>query len=412
MDFADLTADPADVGLNAERLARIPGFFKPYIDQQRLPCMAVLVARAGQVAHLSFQGATEMGGSEAIDASTIYRIYSMTKPVTSVAAMMLFEEGKLRLDHELFRYIPEFADTMVYESGTADAPKLRKPDRPIMVRDLFLHTSGLTYSFLQQHPVDDIYRARKLEYSGWKGDLKSFCEELAQAPLVFSPGDRWNYSNATDVLGRVVEVASGMSLDEFFQKRIFGPLGMTDTGFHVPEHKLHRLMACYWRNPANGETLLMDKKGAGSSYAKAPNVLSGGGGLVSTIGDYLKFCSMLLGGGESNGVRLLSPKTLEFMTMNHLPDGKTIAQMGDKTFSETRMDGSGFGLGWAVTTDVIATTQPGSVGAFSWGGMASTFFWVDPAEDLTAILMTQLSPSSTYPIRPQLQQLVYGAIEE
>lgn len=400
--------DPADAGLNAERLKRIPEFFQPYIDKQKLPCVAVLVARGGQVAHLSFQGATEMGGSRPIDENTIYRIYSMTKPITSVAAMMLFEEGTLRLDHEVYRYIPEFQDSMVLgEDG-----KLVKPARPILVRDLFLHTSGLSYSFLMQGPVDKYYRDNHIEHVAWKGDLKSFCEALAKAPLAFSPGDRWNYSNSTDVLGRVVEVASGMSLDQFFQKRIFGPLGMTDTGFTVPEASLDRLMACYRRNPEDGVISLSDAGGAKSVYAKKPNVFSGGGGLASTIGDYLKFCLMLANGGEYNGVRILSPKTLEYMTMNHLPGGKTLKDMGDKTFSESRMDGSGFGLGWAVTTDVVATMQPGSVGTFSWGGMASTFFWIDPVEDIIAIQMTQLMPSGAYPIRPQLQQLVYAAIEE
>ena len=405
--------DPAEAGLSAERLKRIPAYFEGYIQKQKLPCCAALVARGGQVAHLSFQGATEMGGKRPVDEQTIYRIYSMTKPVTSVAAMMLFEEGLLRLDHEVHRYIPEFQDVMVLDGGTADAPKLRKPDRPMMVRDLFLHTSGLTYSFLQQGVADEIYRKRKIEHIGWQGgDLKSFCEALAAAPLAFSPGDRWNYSNSTDVLGRVVEVASGMSLDEFFRKRIFGPLGMKDTFFSVPEDKIERLMACYARNPNTGVITQSDPGGGASSYAKPPNVLSGGGGLASTIGDYFRFCLMLASGGELNGVRILSPKTLEFMTMNHLPGGKTLKDMGDKTFSESRMDGSGFGLGWAVTTDVVATTQPGSVGTFSWGGMASTFFWIDPVEDIIAIQMTQLMPSGAYPIRPQLQQLVYAAIEE
>jgi CubicO group peptidase (beta-lactamase class C family) len=400
--------DPALAGLNAERLARIPQYFDTYIDKGRLPCVAALVARGGQVAHLSFRGATEMGGSRAVDADTIYRIYSMTKPITSVAAMMLFEEGALRLDHEVFRYIPEFQDTMVL----GDDGKLVKPARAMTVRDLFTHTSGLSYSFLMQGAVDKYYRDNKLEYSQWKGDLASFCQALAKAPLVFSPGDRWNYSNSTDVLGRVVEVASGMSLDQFFQKRIFGPLGMKDTGFHVPAESLDRLMACYRRDPVSGVISLADPGGAASAYAKPPNVFSGGGGLASTIGDYFRFCLMLANGGELDGVRLLSPKTLEFMTMNHLPDNKTLKDMGDKTFSESRMDGSGFGLGWAVTTDVVATTQPGSIGTFSWGGMASTFFWIDPVEDLIAIQMTQLMPSGAYPIRPQFQQLVYAAIEE
>jgi CubicO group peptidase (beta-lactamase class C family) len=404
--------DPADAGLNAERLKRIPQYFDSYIQNRKLPCVAVLVARGGQVAHLSFQGSTEIGAGKPIGEDTIYRIYSMTKPITSVAAMMLFEEGALRLDHEVFRYIPEFQDSMVLAGGTAEKPELRKPDRPILIRDLFLHTSGITYSFLQQGAADAIYRARKIEHPSWKGDLKSFCEAIAQAPLAFSPGDRWNYSNSTDVLGRVVEVASGMSLDEFFRKRIFEPLGMKDTFFSVPEDKIERLMACYSRHPLTGEITQADPGGKASAYSKAPNVLSGGGGLASTIGDYFTFCKMLGNGGELDGVRILSPKTLEFMTMNHLPGNKTLKDMGDKTFSESRMDGSGFGLGWAVTTDVVATTQPGSVGTFSWGGMASTFFWIDPVEDLIAIQMTQLMPSGAYPIRPQLQQLVYAAIEE
>jgi CubicO group peptidase (beta-lactamase class C family) len=401
---------PEDVGFSSERLQRIPAYFASYVDSGRLPCAAALVARAGRVVHLSFLGATEMGGGRPIDESTIYRIYSMTKPVTSVVAMQLLEECRLRLDHELHRYIPEFADVMVWDGGSPEQPRLRKPERPILIRDLLVHTSGLTYAFLQQTPVDALYRARGLDYQRWSGDLASFCSALAQAPLVFSPGEKWNYSNATDVLGRVVEVAAGAPLDQVFKSRIFDPLGMTDTGFHVPAAEIDRLMACYWRNPANGQILQIDPQGKGSSYAAPPNVFSGGGGLVSTIGDYLKFCLMLANGGEHEGVRILSPKTLEYMTLNHLPGNRTISQMGDKTFSETRMEGSGFGLGWAVTTDPVATMQPSSQGTFSWGGMASTFFWVDPVEDLVAIQMTQLTPSGAYPIRPQLQQLVYGAI--
>jgi CubicO group peptidase (beta-lactamase class C family) len=401
---------PEDVGLSSERLSRIPHYFSSYVDGGRLPCAAALVARGGQVAHMSFLGATEMGGKERIGEHTIYRIYSMTKPVTSVVAMQLLEESRLRLDHEVSRYIPEFADVMVWDGGAPDDPKLRKPDRPMLVRDLLLHTSGLTYAFLQQHPVDALYRARGLDYGRWQGDLASFCVGLAGAPLVFSPGERWNYSNATDVLGRVVEVAAGAPLDQVFKARIFDPLGMKDTGFHTPASEIDRLMACYWRNPANGQVVQIDPRGKDSSYSRPPNVFSGGGGLVSTIGDYLQFCLMLANGGAHNGVQILSPKTIEFMTLNHLPENRTIAQMGDKTFSETRMEGSGFGLGWAVTTDVVATTQPGSQGTFSWGGMASTFFWIDPVEDLIAIQMTQLTPSGSYPIRPQLQQLVYGAI--
>ena len=263
--------DPAEAGLNAERLKRIPAYFDTYIQKRKLPCVAALVARGGQVAHLSFQGSTEMGGGRPIDADTIYRIYSMTKPVTSVAAMMLFEEGALRLDHEVYRYIPEFKDVMVMgEDG-----QLHKPARAMTVRDLFLHTSGLTYSFIVQTPVDAIYRKRKLEYSNWDGDLKSFCEALAQAPLVFSPGDRWNYSNSTDVLGRVVEVASGMSLDRFFQTRIFSPLGMKNTGIYQN--------ASPPPGAATGYSMVEGKPGPALDWDMS--WAGGAGAMFSTVGD-------------------------------------------------------------------------------------------------------------------------------
>ena len=262
-----------------------------------------------------------------------------------------------------------------------------------------------------QSEVDAIYRNRKIDTLNTTMTLETFCDEIAKAPLLFSPGERWNYSNATDVLGRIVEVVSGKPLDVFFKEEIFNPLGMNDTGFHAKESEHHRLMACYSRNPLSGEIKLADPRGSESrAFASVPALLSGGGGLVSSIGDYYKFCRMLARGGELNGARLLSPKTIEYMTRNHLPQDKTIAEMGDKTFSEARMDGSGFGLGFAVTTDTVASRQPGSEGAYSWGGLASTYFWIDPLEDLICIQMTQLMPSSSYPIRPQLQQLVYASI--
>ena len=238
------------------------------------------------------------------------------------------------------------------------------------------------------------------------------CARLAGLPLLFSPGTRWNYSHATDVLGRIVEVASGQTLDEFFRERIFGPLGMVDTDFHVPEDKLDRLMACYNKDPETGKISLSDGAGAESKlYRAQPPLLSGGGGLVSTLRDYHRFCLMLLHGGRLDGERLLSPKTVEFMRQNHLPENKTIRQMGDKTFSEARMDGNGFGLGGSVVVDVAETMQPGSLGTFSWGGLANTFFWIDYAEELIAIQATQMIPSGCYPIRPQFQQLAYAAID-
>ena len=408
--MADTEQTHANVlGISSERLNKIPEFFAPYLEKEKLPCMATLVSVGDVIVHEAWNGVKDWDTSEPLTPDTIFRIYSMTKPITSVAAMMLFEEGKIRLDHEVFRYIPAFKDVKVWDGGTPDNPKLRAPDRPILVRDLFTHTSGLTYGFMMAHPVDTLYRREKI---GRPSDtLEEFCDRLAALPLVFSPGEKFNYSHSTDVLGRVVEVASGMSLDAFFEQRIFDPLGMDDTGFYVPDDKQHRLMACYQRNPDTGEISKQDPSGAASlGYAKPAQYLSGGGGLVSTMADYHRFCRMLLNFGELDGVRLLASKTMEFMTENHLPENKTMRDMGDELFSEARMDGSGFGLGWSVLMNPVDAMQPGSIGQFSWGGMASTFFWIDPEEDLIGILMTQLMPSSAYPIRPQFQQLVYAAV--
>ncbi|MCI4645984.1 MAG: beta-lactamase family protein [Hyphomonadaceae bacterium] len=407
------TVDPTELGMNAERLSAIPDYFQArYLDSGKLPCMTTMVARGGEVVHEAYRGTTHLGGEgEAVGPETIFRIYSMTKPITSLAAMMLMEQGDLRLDQPLSRYIPEFAETEVWAGGDLNNYETKKPEREIEIRDLFVHTAGLTYGFLFQHEVDALYRREKIaEPFESLGDM---CARLAKLPLVFSPGTRWNYGHSTDVLGRVVEVVSGQELDAFFADHIFGPLGMADTGFYVPEDKLHRLTACYQRNPLNGEVTLSDgAAGDSKAYKSRPKLLNGGGGLVSTSRDYLRFCQCLLNGGRLDGARLISPKTWEFMDRNHLPGGATIKSMGDKTFSEARMDGNGFGLGGSVTVDVAETMQPGSVGSFSWGGLANTFFWIDPMEELIAIQMTQMIPSGCYPVRPQFRALVYAALDE
>ncbi len=411
----DVITEPEAVGLSSERLAHIPEFYRQnYLETRDLPCMALLVARHGEVAHFSLNGVKDWDTGEPITADTIYRIYSMTKPVTSVAAMMCFEEGLLRLEHPVSRYIPSFKRLKVWDGGTKDDPRLVDPYREMTVRDLFTHTSGLTYDFLGAHPVEQYYLEKQVIRANHS--LADMCELLADIPLLFSPGDRWNYSVSIDVLGHLVEVVSGMSLDEFFRTRIFEPLGMVDTGFTIPADKLDRFASCYQRNPLSGEISLQEKGDQSSVYCregKEPQRLfSGGGGLVSTMSDYLRFCRMLADGGELEGARLLSPKTIEYMMRNHLPGGKTMSGMGDKMFSESNMDGNGFGLGGAVVVDEIAMNQPCSAGTFSWGGLASTFFWIDPAEDMIAIQMTQMIPSSSYPIRPQFQQLAYASVIE
>jgi CubicO group peptidase (beta-lactamase class C family) len=403
--------DPHEVGLNADRLAAMPAYFKTnYIDTGKVPCMGLLVSRGGQIAHESYTGSTEMGGKEAISAETIFRIYSMTKPITTLAIMMLLEECKIRLDHPVSRYIPEYKNAMVWDGGTAAAPKLRKPDREMTVLDLVTHTSGLTYGFLFQDETDEIYRNSKVGHP--KDTLQDMARQIGQLPLAFSPGTEWRYSHSIDTLGAIVEIISGQPLDEFFRERIFGPLGMDDTDFWVPPEKIHRLMACYQKDAKTGETTLADPGGAASKlYSKRPNLLNAGGGLASTMRDYHRFALMLLRGGTLDGARIISPKTWEFMRQNHLPDNQTMRGMGRSAFTEVMADGVGFGLGGSVVTDIVQTRQPGSDGTFSWGGLASTFFWIDPEEELIAIQATQLMPSSTYPMRMQFQQLVYAAID-
>lgn len=406
----DLT-DPHDVGLNAERLEAIPRYFqKNYLDTGKLPCMATLVSRGGEVALEDYSGTTHLGEGAPIGPDTIFRIYSMTKPITSLAAMMLFEEGKLRLDHEVARYIPEFADVQVFDGGNREDYTTRAPDRAMTLLDLFTHTSGITYGFLMQDEPDAIYRKHKI--STTSETLLEMSQRIASLPLSFSPGTRWGYGHSIDVLGAIVEIVAGQPLDEFFRERIFTPLGMEDTDFWVPEDKIDRLMACYNKHPLTGEITESDAAGKASKlYSRRPKLLNAGGGLVSTVRDYHRFCLMLMRGGTLDGARIISPKTWEFMRQNHLPDGKTIKEMGDKTFSEARMEGNGFGLGGSVLVDTVASMQPSSEGNFSWGGLASTFFWIDPEEEMIAIQATQMIPSGAYPIRPQLQQLVYAAVD-
>ncbi len=401
---------PETQGLSADRLNHIPRFFSAYLEAGKLPHMATLISRGGDIVHLGLQGQMQIGQDRPISEDTLFRIYSMTKPITALAAMILFEEGRIRLEHAVSRYIPEFSDPQVWVGGTSDAPELAPAAREITLLDLFTHTSGLTYGFLRQHPVDGIYRAEKIGEG--HEPLQEMVRRMAPLPLVFSPGERWNYGHSTDVLGAIVEIVSGQSLDVFFKTRIFEPLGMVDTDFHVPSEKLDRLPACYMKNPKGGAPLLFDGAGTASHlFQTRPTLLNAGGGLISTLSDYHRFALMLLKGGALDGVRLVSPKTIDFMTRNHLPGGNSILGMGDKTFAEGRMHGHGFCLLGSVLEDLIAFGQPGSEGTYAWGGLASTYFWVDPLEEMICIQMTQLVPSNSYPLRTQFQQLAYAALE-
>jgi CubicO group peptidase (beta-lactamase class C family) len=333
----------------------------------------------------------------------------MTKPTTAVAALQLWEERRFELNDPVRRYIPAFADSRVWRSGSVTNPVTEPVTEELRVWHLFTHTAGLTYGFLYAHPVDDLYRRQGYEWGVPPGvDLAAACDAWAATPLLFQPGTEWNYSVATDVLGRVVEDVAGKPLDEVFQERIFEPLGMTDTHFSVPEADRHRLAALYFPNPATRKATRFDAMG--NAALEPPTFLSGGGGLVTTAHDYQRFASMLLHRGQLDGQRLLGTRTVEYLASNHLPGGADLTEFGRPLFAETTFDGVGFGLGVSVTVDPVKAKVPGSFGDFGWGGAASTWFNVDPIEELTVLFLTQLLPSSTWPLRSQLKTLVHQAL--
>ncbi|MEV5818737.1 serine hydrolase domain-containing protein [Micromonospora haikouensis] len=404
-----LRTDPDRIGFDPARLARIDEHFGRYVDDGRLAGWQIVVTRRGEIAHSATYGMRDREAGLPVEPDTIWRVYSMTKPITSVAAMMLWEEGRFELTDPIGRWLPEFADVRVYDKGPVTKPYTVPAVEPIRIWHLLTHMSGLTYGFAQVSVVDGLYRAAGFDLGVPVGaDLAAASQGLARLPLLFQPGTGWNYGVSTDVLGRLIEVVSGQRLDEFLAARIFRPLGMTDTGWWVEEADAKRLAALYFPHPATGQAIRADA--LGRLALAAPDFLSGGGGLVSTAADYHRFTQFLLRGGELDGVRLLGPRTVRFMTRNHLPDGRDLASYSPTGFVETVLDGIGFGLGFAVVQDPVPSRVPSSAGEYYWGGMASTAFWVDPAEEVTAMLFTQLMPSSTHPLRPQLRQLVYSAL--
>ncbi|MBO0814128.1 MAG: beta-lactamase family protein [Actinobacteria bacterium] len=405
--------DPAEVGLDAQRLQRIDRHFARYVDDGRLPGCLVAVSRLGRLAHVSCYGSRDLEAGLPVEPDTLWRIYSMTKPVTSVAAMILYEEGAFELSDPVSKFIPAFADVRVYAGGSDQRQVTVPATEPVRIWHLLTHTAGLTYGFIRVHPVDALYRAAGFEWSVPRGmDLATACEAWAAFPLLFQPGTEWNYSVATDVLGRVVEVASGQRLDEFFAARILGPLGMIDTAFYADDEGAERLAALYTPT-AGGKTARLDSLGR---VARQPARLnSGGGGLLSTAADYHRFLHMLLDtpgspAGELDGTRLLSPSTVGYMARNHLPGGLDLETFGRPLYAESPYAGVGFGLGFGVVIDPVRSRVVCSEGELAWGGAASTAFWIDQREELAVAFYTQLLPSSTYRIRPQLRQLVYQAL--
>lgn len=402
------TASPESVGMSSERLARLDAFLaERYIAPGKLPFAVLQVAREGQIVHRTAIGSSSLETGKAIADDSIVRIYSMTKPLTSVAFMMLVEEGLVALDDPVSRYIPAWRDLAVYKAGLPGGFLTQPVSQPMRIVDLLRHTSGLTYGFQTRTAVDAAYRSGKVEPADQKDGLDGFINALSQLPLEFSPGTAWNYSVSTDVLGYLIEKISGIPFDEFLQQRVLRPLRMIDTDFHVPGDKAERLVECYMSS-ASGSLVPFP----GPDFRQPPAAPAGGSGLVSTAGDYMRFCEMLRRNGELDGVRLLGPKTLALMRANHLPGGSDLADLSVSMFSEATYRGVGFGLGFAMTTDVVKTGVAGSVGEYWWGGMASTAFWIDPVEQVSVVFLTQFVPSSTYPVRRQLRSLVNAAILE
>jgi CubicO group peptidase (beta-lactamase class C family) len=401
-------------GLDAGRLERITDHLqRNYIAPGKITGCQVSVARHGHLAYFKSFGLMDRERGKATRDDTIYRIYSMTKPIVSVALMTLYEQGHFQLNDPVHRFVPSWRNHRVWVSGEGDAMQTEAPHRPVSFRDVLSHTAGFTYGgglpgVGIQHPLDKIYRALKVRSLGSTDTMTEFLDKLGQVPLRYQPGTAWMYSLATDVCGALVEVISGKPLAQYLDEVIFQPLGMKDTAFQVAPDKKERFAANYQRGADKSVKLIDDPQT--SDYLKEPGFKSGGGGLTGTSADYLRFCEMLRRGGELDGARVLGPRTVELMHMNHLAGGtETLTEMAIGGFSETAYDGVGFGLGFASTLDEVASGGYGR-GDYYWGGAASTIFWVDPKEDLSVVFMTQLMPSATFNFRGQLKNIIYSAI--
>ncbi len=400
-----VNSDPKTLGFDPTRLSHIQGWMERYVDEGKFPGSSILIARNGNIVWQATEGLRSVEQGLAYEPDTIVRIYSMTKPVTSVALMMLAERGLFHLDAPIDRYLPEFSDCHALIEGATRLDQT-EPAPPPTIHQLLTHTSGMTYGF-NTGVLSRAYADQGIGFDPASGPLEGAVKEAAQLPLAFQPGVRWEYSIGIDVIGRIIEVISGNTLDVFFQDEILGPLGMVDTGFEVPEIDIGRFASCY--TPVENNPLhLIDEPPTSDFRAGKVTTFSGGGGLVSTLSDYFRFAEMLRLGGSLGDVRLLSPRTVAFMKTNHLAGD--IASMGPKSFAEMPMDGVGFGIGGSVALNPARSRSIGSVGDFSWGGMASTLFWIDPIEHLSVVFFTQLIPSNIYPNRPELKALVHAAL--
>ena len=393
-------------GFCPARLTRISPWLKRYVDEKKLPFAHVAVLRKGQLAYSNCYGVRDIEEGSPILEDGIYRIYSMTKLVTTVAALVLYEKGAFQLDDPVDKFVNEFRDARVFISGRKDSINSVEAETPMTIRQLMNHTSGLTYGAFDPGPVGQLMRSGKIDFGNLQANLGDTVRRLASIPLCFQPGSQWRYGVSTDVLGYVIEVVTGKTLLQVFDELIFKPLNMNDTFFEVPINKVKKFCSLYTRTKS--ESLKLLECWRSSRFCKPVNMYSGGGGLISSMRDYLVFLEMIRCGGRYNDAQILGRKTVELMLRNHLSGD--MASMGQPTFSEMPMEGIGFGLGGAILLDPVKAQILGSEGEFTWGGMASTAFWIDPKEELSVVFMTQLIPSSCYPIRRELRVLVYQAL--
>jgi CubicO group peptidase (beta-lactamase class C family) len=408
------------VGLSSARLGRLDGVMKRrYVDTGRLPGTLTMVYRRGQLAHVGMAGHMDIERDKPMREDAIFRIYSMSKPITAVALMMLVEEGVLGLDDDVATHIPSWKNLAVYATGMSGLALTGGPGfittptaRPMKVIDLATHTAGLTYGFHNRTAVDHAYRRLQVAAHNTEGGLDGMIEQLAGLPLEFSPGTAWNYSVSIDVLGYLVQKLSGMSFGAFLHSRLFQPLGMKDTAFWCAPQEINRLTSCYM--PREGGGIKAQDDAANSTYATPPKLESGGGGLLSTAQDYMRFCRMMLHGGTLDGVQILSPKTVALFSLNHLPGNRELADLAPPgNFSESGYSGVGFSIGCGVNINVAKTRLPGTLGEYFWGGAASTAFWIDPKEELAVVFMTQVLGSDVrLTLRRDLRTLVYSAMTE